>query len=185
MDGRPHRMATLDDDRGEKSMFYIAHSDGRPAGYAKNNRTGEEQRWKASAVTMSKEQFTAIAAPGKLAEREADRVATWEKTAERLRAQLETYPALSADHDYLQAKRIALEPGVYQTAKGSLAIPAYDADGKLWSVQYVNLTSRIRGPGRFFLRRKSLIFKEGDYPKMPKTGRSEDQPYSQRKFSSE
>ena len=44
MDGRPHRMATLDDDRGEKSMFYVAHSDGRPAGYAKNNRTGEEQR---------------------------------------------------------------------------------------------------------------------------------------------
>jgi putative DNA primase/helicase len=33
MDGRSHRMATLDDDRGEKSMFYIAHSDGRPAGY--------------------------------------------------------------------------------------------------------------------------------------------------------
>jgi putative DNA primase/helicase len=29
MDGRPHRMATLDDDRGEKSMFYVAHSDGR------------------------------------------------------------------------------------------------------------------------------------------------------------
>ena len=47
MDGRPHRMATLDDDRGEKSIFYVAHSDGRPAGYAKNNRTGEEQRWKA------------------------------------------------------------------------------------------------------------------------------------------
>jgi phage/plasmid primase-like uncharacterized protein len=138
MDGRPHRMATLDDDRGEKSLFYVAHSDGRPAGYAKNNRTGEEERWKASAVSMTKEQFTAIAAPGKLAEREADRVATWEKTAERLRAQLEAYPALSADHDYLQAKRIALEPGVYQTAKGSLAIPVFDADGELWSVQYVN-----------------------------------------------
>jgi len=138
MDGRSHRMATLDDDRGEKSLFYVAHSDGRPAGYAKNNRTGEEQRWKASAVTMTKEQFTAIAAPAKLAEREADRVATWEKTAERLRAQIETYPALSADHEYLQAKRIQLQPGVYQTARGSLAIPAYDADGKLWSVQYVN-----------------------------------------------
>src|SRR5208337_4861586 len=68
MDGRTHRMATLDDDRGEKSLFYVAHSDGRPAGYAKNNRTGEEQRWKASAVTMTKEQFTTIAAPDKLAE---------------------------------------------------------------------------------------------------------------------
>jgi putative DNA primase/helicase len=131
-------MATLDDDRGEKSLFYVAHSDGRPAGYAKNNRTGEEQRWKASAVTMTKEQFTTIAAPDKLAEREADRAATWEKTAERLRAQLETYPDLSPDHDYLKAKRISLQAGAFETARGSMAIPAFDADGKLWSVQYVN-----------------------------------------------
>src|SRR5208283_4426034 len=138
MDGRTHRMATLDDDRGEKSLFYVAHSDGRPAGYAKNNRTGEEQRWKASAVTMTKEQFTTIAAPDKLAEREADRAATWEKTAERLRAQLETYPDLSPDHDYLKAKRISLQAGAFETARGSMAIPAFDADGKLWSVQYVN-----------------------------------------------
>jgi putative DNA primase/helicase len=93
MDGRPHRMATLDDDRGEKSMFYIAHSDGRPAGYAKNNRTGEEQRWKASGVAMTREQFAAIA-QGKVAEREADRVALYERTAERLSAQLEAYPFL-------------------------------------------------------------------------------------------
>src|SRR5271165_2112093 len=137
MDGRPHRMATLDDDRGEKSIFYIAHSDGRPAGYAKNNRTGEEQRWKASAVTMTREQFTAIV-PGKVAEREADRMALYERTAERLSAHLEAYPALSPDHDYLKAKRISLEPGVFETPRGSMAIPAFDADGKLWSVQYVN-----------------------------------------------
>ena len=137
IDGRPHRMATLDDDRGEKSMFYIAHSDGRPAGYAKNNRTGEEERWKASAVTMTREQFTAIV-PGKVAEREADRMALYERTAERLGAHIEAYPALSPDHDYLKAKRISPEPGVFQTPRGSMAIPAFDADGKLWSVQYVN-----------------------------------------------
>src|ERR1700751_2151868 len=133
MDGRPHRMATLDDDRGEKSMFYIAHSDGRPAGYAKNNRSGEETRWKSSAVSMSKEQFAAVAST-KIAEREADRPALYERTAERLSAQLETYPALSRDHDYLKAKRISVELGVFQTPKGSMAIPAYDADGKLWSI---------------------------------------------------
>jgi putative DNA primase/helicase len=137
MDGRSHRMATLDDDRGEKSMFYVAHSDGRPAGYAKNNRTGEEQRWKASAVTMTREQFTAIV-PGKVAEREADRMALYERTAERLSAHLEAYPALSPDHDYLKAKRINSEPGVFETPRGSMAVPAFDADGKLWSVQYVN-----------------------------------------------
>ena len=137
MDGRSHRMATLDDDRGEKSMFYVAHADGRPAGYAKNNRTGEEQRWKASAVTVTREQFTAIV-PGKVAEREADRMALYESTAERLSAHLEAYPALSPDHDYLKAKRISPEPGVFETPRGSMAVPAFDADGKLWSVQYVN-----------------------------------------------
>ena len=113
MDGRPHRMATLDDDRGEKSIFYVGHLDGRPAGYAKNNRSGEETRWKSSAVSMSKEQFAAVA-PTKIAEREADRAALYERTAERLNAQLEAYPALSSDHGYLQAKRIKLESGVYQ-----------------------------------------------------------------------
>ena len=136
MDGRPHRMATLDDDRGEKSIFYVGHLDGRPAGYAKNNRSGEETRWKSSALSMSKEQFAAVA-PTKIAEREADRAALYERTAERLSAQLEAYPALSPDHEYLQAKRIKLEPSVYQTPRGSMAIPAYDADGKLWSIQYV------------------------------------------------
>ena len=29
-------------------------------------------------------------------------------------------------------------PGVFETPRGSMAIPAFDADGKLWSVQYVN-----------------------------------------------
>ncbi len=85
---------------------------------------------------MSKEQFAAVA-PTKIAEREADRAALYERTAERLSAQLEAYPALSPDHEYLQAKRIKLESGVYQTPRGSMAIPAYDADGKLWSIQYV------------------------------------------------
>src|SRR5260370_25723495 len=85
---------------------------------------------------MTREQFTAIM-PGKVAEREADRMALYERTAERLNAQLEAYPALSPDHDYLKAKRISLEPGVFETPGGSMAIPAYDADGKLWSIQYV------------------------------------------------
>src|SRR5262249_13587660 len=66
-------------------------------------------------------------APGKLAEREADRVALYERTAERLSAQLEAYPALSSDHEYLQAKRISLEPGVFETPRRSMAIPAFDA----------------------------------------------------------
>ena len=52
---------------------------------------------------MSKEQFAAVA-PTKIAEREADRAALYEHTAQRLRAHIEAYPALSPDHDYLKAK---------------------------------------------------------------------------------
>src|SRR5258705_13564896 len=65
---------------------------------------------------MSKEQFAAVA-PTKIAEREADRAALYERTAERLNAQLEAYPALSPDHDYLKAKRISPEPGVFETPR--------------------------------------------------------------------
>jgi hypothetical protein len=74
-------------------------------------------------VSMSQEQFAAVA-PTKIAEREADRAALYERTAERLSAQLEAYPALSPDHEYLQAKRIKLEPSVYQTRGGNRSLGA-------------------------------------------------------------
>jgi conjugative relaxase-like TrwC/TraI family protein len=136
LDGRPHRVATLDDGRGEKTIFYVGHLDGWPAGYAKNNRTGEEQRWKASSATMTKEQFAAIAPQAN--QREADRLAVYTRTAARLAAQLETYTRAKPDHEYLRAKSVAGHQGLLENSRGSLAIPAYDVDGQLWSVQYVN-----------------------------------------------
>jgi phage/plasmid primase-like uncharacterized protein len=136
MDGRPHRVATLGDGRGEKTIFYVGHLDGRPAGYAKNNRTGEEQRWKASSASMTKEQFASIAASAN--QREADRQALYEQTARRLAAQLEEYQLASENHPYLEAKGVQPHGALFQTSRGSLAIPAYDVDGQLWSIQYVN-----------------------------------------------
>lgn len=46
MDGKLQRIATNGDKTNEKSGFYVAFLDGHLAGYAKNNRTGEEIRWK-------------------------------------------------------------------------------------------------------------------------------------------
>jgi len=136
MDGLPYRIASLDDGRGEKTIFYVGHLDGRPAGYAKNNRTGEELRWKASSASMTKEQFAAVAPHAN--RREADRQALYEQTARRLAAQLEEYELAPEGHPYLEAKGIQPHGALYQTARGSLAIPAYDVDGRLWSIQYVN-----------------------------------------------
>ena len=117
-------------------MFYVGHLDGRPAGYAKNNRTGEEQRWRASAISMTKEQFQAAGRSSQ--DREADRIALYSRTAERLADELESYASLDPKHPYLEKKGIEVREAVFQTARGSMAIPAYDIDAKLWSIQYVN-----------------------------------------------
>jgi putative DNA primase/helicase len=137
MDGKRHRVVTLDDKRGEKSMFYVGHLDGRPAGYVKNNRTGEEQRWKASARAMSQEQFDAIAAP-RAQEREADRQALYARTTQRVQYELESYKVADPEHAYLRSKQVSAFTGLFQSPHGSLAVPAYDAEGQLWSVQYIN-----------------------------------------------
>src|SRR5262245_49191367 len=52
LDGERHRVPIEGDRRGEKSGFYVAHWDGRPAGYAKNHRTGAEIRWKAKGYVL-------------------------------------------------------------------------------------------------------------------------------------
>ena len=60
------------------------------AGQRATRRTialAKNQRWKASAVTVTRWQGPAIV-PGKVAEREADRMALYESTAERLSAHL-------------------------------------------------------------------------------------------------
>ncbi|MCD8141514.1 MAG: hypothetical protein LUE17_17405 [Planctomycetaceae bacterium] len=44
-DKKPHRIEADGDKKGELSGFYVAHPDGRPSGYCKNNRTGAEKRW--------------------------------------------------------------------------------------------------------------------------------------------
>ncbi len=56
MDGSKHRIKVEGDKSGEKSGFYVAHLDGHPAGYFKNNRTGIETRWKAKGYSLTDEQ---------------------------------------------------------------------------------------------------------------------------------
>jgi putative DNA primase/helicase len=56
MDGSKHRIKVEGDKPGEKSGFYVAHLDGHPAGYFKNNRTGIETRWKAKGYSLTDEQ---------------------------------------------------------------------------------------------------------------------------------
>jgi phage/plasmid primase-like uncharacterized protein len=48
MNGEAQRIPAVSDKRGELTIFYVAHEDGVPNGYAENNRTKEVVRWKAT-----------------------------------------------------------------------------------------------------------------------------------------
>ena len=60
MDSSTHRIKVVGDKASEKSGFYVAHLDGHPAGYFKNNRTGIEAHWKAKGYSLTDEQKAAL-----------------------------------------------------------------------------------------------------------------------------
>ncbi|MXS77914.1 DUF1738 domain-containing protein [Nitrosomonas sp. JL21] len=106
MDGQTHRIKVTGDKRNEKSGFYVAHLDGRPAGYFKNNRTGVETRWKAKGYSLTDEQKAELIAQAaiKLQIREAEHHAQHIKIAQAIQELLAIAPLADASHPYLAQK---------------------------------------------------------------------------------
>ena len=113
--------------------------DGWPAGYVKNNRTGEEVRWKTQGAFISQQDK----APSKLNAPENNRsgpkssFSNMKKTAERVAGQL-SWMKQDVPTPYLDRKGLAPRRGAFWAKDGkTTCIPAVDADGKLWSMQYI------------------------------------------------
>ncbi|SEF95916.1 zincin-like metallopeptidase domain-containing protein [Nitrosomonas ureae] len=106
MDGSKHRIKVIGDKSGEKSGFYVAHLDGHPAGYFKNNRTGIETRWKAKGYSLTDEQKAELVlqATIKQQNRRAEQLALHIKVADALQELLAIAPAAGSDHPYLLDK---------------------------------------------------------------------------------
>lgn len=139
MDGAAHRIRTEGDRAGASSGFYVAYMDGRPAGYVKNNRTGEEVRWKTQGAFISQQDKAAFQAEcaRKQQERAKELLLEHEKTAERVAGQL-SWMKQDVPTPYLDRKGLAPRRGVFLATDGkTTCIPAVDADGKLWSMQYI------------------------------------------------
>ena len=62
MNGEAQRIPAVNDKRGELTIFYVAHADGVPNGYAENNRTKQVIRWKATGQHLSPEAKADLAA---------------------------------------------------------------------------------------------------------------------------
>ena len=140
MDGATHRIAVLGDSKGEQAGFYVGHLDGHPAGYIKNNKTGLEMKWKSkgySLDTAQKAQLQAQAA-AKLKARQAEHAQRQEEAAQRVSGQMANLVPVERPTPYLQAKGIAPQAGVWTDQEGlTLYVPATDANGKLWTMQYI------------------------------------------------
>ena len=53
MDGKIHRVPVIGDKRGKKSGAYVGYSDGVPAGFIQNHKTGVKENWKAIGYEFS------------------------------------------------------------------------------------------------------------------------------------
>lgn len=140
MDGKTHRIHCEGDKGGELAGFYVAHLDGRPAGYIKNNRTGVEVRWKSKGYCLDPEQKAQLAAQAaeKLQARAAEQTRRHEETAQRIQEQIENLLTPTGPTTYLVSKGLPVRPGILTDAEGEKTfIPAHDTDGKVWTMQYI------------------------------------------------
>ncbi len=139
LDGKPHRVVVDGDRQGEAAGFYVVYGDGHPAGYAKNNRTGEEVRWKAKGYTFTEEQKAALAAEAatKLQLRDEETRESQAEAARRVEQQLRGAKQARST-PYLEGKQATATKGVFADKENkTLVVPGYDAEGKIWTAQYI------------------------------------------------
>ena len=140
MDGKTHRINVNGDKKGEMAGFYVGHLDGHPAGFIKNNRTGVEIKWKSKGYSLDDQEKTKLRAEaaGKLANRAVERERIQEATAQRVEKQLSDLKPIAESTPYIQSKGIKVHDGALTDKTNQKTyIPAFDADGKQWSMQYI------------------------------------------------
>ena len=140
MDGKPHRISTEGDKNGEKAGFYVAHLDGIPAGYIKNNRTGAELNWKCKGYILTDEQKATLKGEAREHQqtRQRELEAKQKSTALKLQQKLSRLTEVVEPTPYMQAKGIQNHYGVYTDSEKRLTcIPATDCEGTLWTIQYI------------------------------------------------
>ncbi len=140
MDGKKHRIGVEGDKKGEQAGFYVGYLDGHPAGYIKNNRTGIDMKWKSKGYSLDPQEKAKLQAEAaeKLAARAAEQERQHEATAQRVSRQAESLVPVSEPTPYMQTKGIQPQAGALTDAEGQKTyIPATDADGKQWTMQYI------------------------------------------------
>lgn len=146
-DGQLHRFSsgTKGHGRGgDKAGWYIAFSDGIPAGTFGCWRAGIECNWRADTgrdYTPAEEMAHAKRMAEAKAKRDAAKKAEQDKSSETVTEIWERAGIASPDHPYLRKKGI--NPNGARIAQdGRLITPLCDSDGAIKSIQYIDHTGK-------------------------------------------
>ena len=111
-----------------------------PAGRIINNKTGTDITWKSKGYALSDQEKAKLQAEAaeKLAQRAVEQDKAQEATAQRVGRQMADLVPIEQPTPYLQAKGIQAQAGVMTDREGQKTyIPAFDAEGKQWTMQYI------------------------------------------------
>ncbi|AVF38213.1 LPD7 domain-containing protein [Rahnella sikkimica] len=143
MDGKRHRVATLEDKSGKQSGVYRGFLDGRPAGWFINYHRAETEKsvtnWKASGGEADPHVRLHIRAVMQQSQDDAarERAATYATQTAKAHALYDRLPPADPAHPYLQRKAITPTDDLRQTRNGALVVPFYDVYGAFQTLQYI------------------------------------------------
>jgi len=143
MDGKRHRVATVEDKHGTKSGVYRGYLDGRPAGWFINYHRAETEKsvtnWKASGSEADPHVRLHIRAGMRQSQDDAarERAMTYAKQTAKAKALYDRLPPADNHHPYLQRKGITATDDLRQTRNGALVVPFFDVEGDFRTLQYI------------------------------------------------
>ena len=142
LDGKMHRFnsGTKGKPGHDKSGWYVAYSDGIPAGRFGCWRAGIESAWRADIgrkISPAEEMAHARRMAEAKASRDAEIIRQREIASDTVETIWTQAGAAHTDHPYLARKGIAVH-GARVTGDGRLVVPLYTPDSKLASVQYID-----------------------------------------------
>ena len=143
LDGVLHRFRSNTKGEGghtDKPGWYVVFGDGVPSGRFGCWRSGEDVSFKADvgrALTVSDEMAISRRTKEAQAQRDADRQKSQQVTASTVDTIWSSCMAASPEHPYLARKGIKPN-GARVTGDGRLAVPLYDENGELSTLQYID-----------------------------------------------
>ena len=144
MDGKVHRVATLEDKKGKKTGgAYKGFNDRRPGGWFVNyHRAANEKEvtnWKATGGETDALTTLHIRAGARQAADDSERAReqTYAENTQKAQGLYARLNAATHAHPYLQAKGVSADPALRLTNNNALVIPFSNVDGEFRSLQYI------------------------------------------------